>query len=95
MQNRFSVSPQGIDGELFMKIASALAERQRPALSSLEFSIRQGIVTLRGKVPTAFDRNLAIATVSLVPGVLEVTDEVQVMQAESSKPKQNPRGGKS
>lgn len=69
------------DEEIATLVGSALLERRRESLRRIEVSVRKREITLRGTVPSFFDRQLAIATVLRIPGALGVTDEIEVRSA--------------
>jgi hypothetical protein len=71
-------SPIAADGDpLARRIADALA--RRPALGALPLrvSARDGVVTLRGRVPSAFEAMQVFRAAQQTPGVREVRDNTE------------------
>jgi hypothetical protein len=60
--------------KLTHRVAEAIA--RRPALASLPISVqsRDDVVTVSGKLPSAYDAMLVYRTVEQTPGVREITD---------------------
>ena len=66
------------DGDLRRRVASFLASRYLPALRSLDIEAQGGIVTLRGRVSTFYEKQVAISSCRRVAGVLRLIDAVDV-----------------
>jgi osmotically-inducible protein OsmY len=73
---------------LFQEIAdiaqAALRNSSYIELQNVSCDYSGGILTLRGRVPTYYLKQLAQATVADVPGVLEVHNRVEVASARAS-----------
>lgn len=63
-----------------LRVAHALAELQVPILRTLEISVHEGHVTLRGRVRTYYERQLAHAHARRTPGVVKVRGELTVAE---------------
>jgi len=63
-----------------LRVAHALAELQVPILRTLEISVVEGHVTLRGRVRTYYERQLAHAHARRTPGVVTVRGEISVAE---------------
>jgi len=70
------------DAELFTRIGIALALRQRAALRRIQIAVVDGCITLRGEMPSFFDKQLAIESTRRVAGVIQVKDELSVLAFE-------------
>lgn len=67
------------DADLLTRVGIALTLRLRHTLRSIHVSVDNGVVTLRGVLPTFYDRQLAIEITRHVAGVLQVKDELTVV----------------
>jgi osmotically-inducible protein OsmY len=66
------------DNVLERQIASQLAESSRPALKRLAVSVTGGSVTLRGRVASFYEKQLAIQTCRMLAGIDRLVDAVEV-----------------
>jgi hypothetical protein len=66
------------DRAIALKVAHALAALQVPILRTLEVSVHEGNVTLRGRVRTYYERQLANTHAKRTPGVRSVRGEISV-----------------
>lgn len=73
-----------LDADLLTRVGIALTMRLSHTSHAVHIQVDNGVVTLRGLVPTFYDRQLAIEVTRRVAGVLKVRDELSVT---------NPSGG--
>ncbi|MCI0361869.1 MAG: BON domain-containing protein [Planctomycetaceae bacterium] len=66
------------DRQLERQIASHLAETNRPSLRRLAVNVADGNVTLRGRVTSFYEKQIAIQTCRVLAGVERLTDAVEV-----------------
>jgi hypothetical protein len=69
---------RSIDADLLTRVGIALTMRLSHTLHAIHIQVDNGIVTLRGLVPSFYDRQLAIEVTRRVAGVLKVRDELSV-----------------
>jgi osmotically-inducible protein OsmY len=69
------------DRQLQHQIASHLAETKRPGLKRLAVKVDGGNVTLRGRVASFYEKQLAIQTCRMLAGIERLTDAVEVAAA--------------
>jgi osmotically-inducible protein OsmY len=75
------------DGQrLTRRIADSLARRAPLAGLPISVQSRGDIVTLAGKVPSAYEAMLAYRTVEQTPGVREITDQLQFQVPDENHP---------
>lgn len=79
------------DADLTTRIGIAFATRPRISWHDIDVSVTHGIVTLRGDVPTPYDRQLVVAVTRHVAGVLGINDELRIIEAASRKEEEPPR----
>lgn len=79
------------DDEIAREVRLALNEDAGTADLPVHVSARNGIVRLRGIVPSLDDTDLAEEVAARVPGVLEVQEELEVVGLESSPSNVKPR----
>lgn len=77
----FGDAPPG-DEDIRSQVEEALAVDAATADLALEVAVRNGIVHLRGRVPTLDDAELAEEVAARVPTVLEVIDELDIAALE-------------
>jgi len=65
--------------DLKRRIVNFLATRNRPGLRQIELEVRDGVVMLRGRVRTFYDKQLAAHCCSRVAGVHQIIDDIQVV----------------
>jgi BON domain len=76
-QRPIALGPSPLDGDdLSRRVSQALG--RRPALASLPLHVatRDGVVTLNGRVPSAYEAMLAYRAAEQTPGVREVNDRL-------------------
>lgn len=66
------------DHELARRVASSLTHHHVPSLRRLEVSAAGGVVTLRGRVHSFYEKQLSQHCCRHVPGVLRLIDAVEV-----------------
>lgn len=66
------------DRDLERRVTSFLADRHLPGLRRVNVSAHKGIVTLRGRVQSFYEKQLCQLSCSRVAGVLEIVDAVDV-----------------
>ena len=67
------------DADLLTRVGIALTLRQRSSFRQIVVEVVAGVVTLRGNIPSFFDRQLAAETARRVVGVRQVRDELRVV----------------
>lgn len=72
--------PTHTDHDLTARVRLALVASQRSTLRSVMPEVTAGVVTLRGVLPTFFDRQVAFETARHVAGVHRVQDELEVRE---------------
>ncbi|WP_337173668.1 BON domain-containing protein [Paludisphaera sp.] len=79
-------SDANVPDALSARIEQAL--ERRPALKGLKFdaSVKNAVVTLRGKVPSAYEAMLAFRAVERTPGVRAVVDELEFPLPDENSP---------
>lgn len=79
-----SLAPTGVDAgarydqDLQQRVSAFLAGQHRPALRNLNVKAREGVVTLRGNVPTFYEREISVRLARRVAGVVQLVDEIIV-----------------
>lgn len=66
------------DADLKRRVRQYLHDRHMPGLRRLSIDAQGGVVTVRGKVRTFYERQLCQHICRRVAGVLRVVDEVEV-----------------
>jgi osmotically-inducible protein OsmY len=72
---------QPADRLLESRIAGQLAESNRAGLRRLAVNVTGGSVTLRGRVATFYEKQLAIQTCRMLAGLERLIDAVEVASA--------------
>jgi hypothetical protein len=85
MYPNFEMTELPHDQELAKRVSIALAIRQRAGSREITVQVESGIVTLRGNVPSFFDRQLAFETARRVAGVHQVHVELVVVDGTERK----------
>lgn len=67
-----------VDRELERRVLIYLEQQHFPQLHAVEVKARQGIVTIRGRVSSFYERQLCIHCCQRVAGVVQVNDQVEV-----------------
>lgn len=78
MFGRYVSLDKGADAEILTRVSIALILLQRPALRSVEPSVLNGRVTLRGALPSTADCLLAVEAIRRVAGVRGVVDRLRI-----------------
>ena len=78
------------DADLLTRVGIALTLRMRHTLHAIHIVVDNGAVTLKGVVPTFYDRQLAIEVTRHIAGVLRVKDELSVVPNKSAANPSNP-----
>ncbi|MFO0901687.1 MAG: BON domain-containing protein [Pirellulales bacterium] len=66
------------DGELARRVVSTLLERQVPALRQITVAVSDGIVTLKGRVQSFYERQLCLICCQRIVGVRKLVDQIEV-----------------
>jgi osmotically-inducible protein OsmY len=66
------------DSALETRIIETLERQNFPALRSIKVQVHHGMVTLRGKVNSFYERQLCIHACKRLPGVRSMKDRLQV-----------------
>jgi len=66
------------DGELERRVLSTLLQRQVPALRQISVAVQDGIVTLKGRVQSFYERQLCLICCQRVAGVRKLVDLIEV-----------------
>ena len=69
------------DQDLQRRVVSFLAGRYLPSLRQLEVDVHEGIVTLRGRVTSFYEKQVAIHSCQRVAGVRKLVDAVDVSRS--------------
>lgn len=69
---------RSVDADLLTRVGIALTMRLSHTSHAVHIQVDNGVVSLRGLVPTLYDRQLAIEVTRRVAGVLKVRDELSV-----------------
>lgn len=72
-----SISEQA-DRDLERRVVNFLAERHVPGLRHIEVEAHNGIVTLRGRVHSFYEKQLCQAVCRRVAGVVRYIDDIDV-----------------
>lgn len=74
----FGHLPSATDSDLQTRITSHLATRGYPSFRDLTVRVSKGVVTVDGRLPSYYVRQIAIETCRRVAGVMQVIDAIQV-----------------
>src|SRR5688572_29631532 len=66
------------DRELARRVTNFLAGQHVPALRAIQVEVRNGAVTLRGRVRTYYEKQLSHHSAKRVAGVHQVINEIEV-----------------
>lgn len=66
------------DQDLRQRVSAFLAGQHRPSLRHLNVDASEGVVTLRGNVPTFYERELSVRLARRVAGVVQLDDQIIV-----------------
>lgn len=72
------ITQESKDRELARRVRMAIIDRFFPALHNLDVEVVRGVATLRGRVPTTYERRLARYRARGVQGVTGVVDAIEV-----------------
>lgn len=72
------IDPSDLD--LARRVTTFLSTRDRPGLRALEIEAHSGVVTLRGRVSTFYEKQLSAQLAGRVAGVVRLIDRVVVSQ---------------
>jgi hypothetical protein len=72
------VTQESKDRELARRVRVAIIDRFFPALHNLDIEVLRGVATLRGRVPTTYERRLARYRARGVQGITGVVDAIEV-----------------
>ncbi|MBS0207367.1 MAG: BON domain-containing protein [Planctomycetes bacterium] len=72
------VAAQNIDRDLEQRVSTYLATRHVPSLRQLIVEAHNGVVTLRGKVRSFYEKQLMQQCCQRVAGVVQMIDAVEV-----------------
>ena len=78
MPERSFIVVEHADGELERQLVSFLFERQIPALRRISVAVSNGIVTLKGRVQSIYERQLCLSCCRRVAGVRQLVDQIEV-----------------
>jgi osmotically-inducible protein OsmY len=78
MQSLATLQTQFDDRDLERRVVNYLEGRHVPGLRHLSVQARSGIVTLRGKVQTFYEKQLCLDCCRRVAGVVKYVDAVDV-----------------
>jgi hypothetical protein len=84
IRTQSEVDPNDLD--LARRVITFLATRHRPGLRLLHVEVRNGVVTLRGRVSTFYEKQLSALLAARVAGVVRLVDDVTVTQRPISFP---------
>lgn len=76
-------SISSVDADLVKRIGIAFTSRPRIAWHEFHVFANDGIVTLRGNVPSIYDRQLIVAVTRHVAGVFGINDELTIVEADA------------
>ena len=66
------------DQELKRRIVNYLVSRNRHSLLSLEIDVKNGLVAIKGRVDSFYERQLCINCCQRVAGVIRLIDQIEV-----------------
>jgi osmotically-inducible protein OsmY len=74
------------DALLVRRVRQTLADLHVPILRTLDVSAADGVVTLRGRVRTYYERQLAHAHAKRIAGVAELIEQITVADPQAAIP---------
>jgi len=74
----FAVNHEERDRDLERRIVNFLADRQIPNLRNLIVAVEGGVVTLRGRVRSFYEKQMSQLCCRRVAGVVGLVDEIHV-----------------
>ena len=78
------ITQEAKDRELSRRVRIAIIDRFFPALHNLDIEVLAGVATLRGQVPTTYERRLARYRARGVQGITGVVDAIEIESAPGS-----------
>jgi len=78
MVDKTVLSSEAEDRELQLRVAALLAQRNAPSLRHLRVEALRGVVTLRGRVSSFYEKQLAHQVVRQVADVWQLVDLIDV-----------------
>ena len=69
---------QGSSDDVKRRIVNALFQRGVPPARKIDVDVSDGTVTLRGTLPSFYERQLCLACTQRVPGVFKLVDKIKV-----------------
>ncbi len=69
------------DRNLMLRVKDILRQQSFVSQRALAVSVEQGVVVVQGRVPTFYQRQIAVARIHRVAGVIRVIDQIEVTQA--------------
>jgi hypothetical protein len=66
------------DRDLLLRVKEALIEQGYGLHRTLEISVRRGVVAVQGRVPSFYQRQVAVECLKHVKGVTQVVDRTEV-----------------
>ena len=69
------------DRDLMLRVKDFLRQQSFGSHRTLAVSVEQGVVVLQGRVPTFYQRQIAVARIHRLAGVIRVIDQIEVTQA--------------
>jgi len=85
------VKDPAADAELRQRVALYLLHNGHAPVRRLSVSAKDGVVCLRGTVPTYYVRQLGVECARRVAGVRELVDQIEVAHSEGCGPTRRPR----
>jgi osmotically-inducible protein OsmY len=73
-----STPSRGLDDDVSQAVEAALAGSPFVSVRGLSCTVREGMLFLRGRVPTFYTRQVALRIVQRMPGVDAVMDGIEV-----------------
>jgi hypothetical protein len=77
---RRSAPSNSEDADLAARVGQSLTQSQRPGWFEIYVAVRNGLVTLDGKVSSERNRKLVVNATERVAGVRHVKDELQIVE---------------
>jgi osmotically-inducible protein OsmY len=80
-----------VDRELERRVVNYLAQQHFPRLQRMEVKARQGVVSIRGRVNSYYERQLCINCCQRVAGVIQLDDGIEVRRRAPEPVVESPR----
>ena len=78
---------EAVDGDLESRTRIFLARQKVSALRRIAVSASGGVVKLRGRVQSSYEKQLCLNCCQYVAGVIRVIDEIEVENKASGRPR--------